>query len=146
MHPDLVSSEGYRSKIGWYVIYKDGTTVSSDEQTSDKIDRKNISKFILVSKSDGRAIVTQRLEKGQKLIYRSRTAMRSQGVLDRIHILGWSIDSESLPSPIRHVAFVFESDGSVEMGDFIDKDSEHINESPWLYPIELEDYDHVVVE
>lgn len=114
--------------------------LSSDEQTSDKIDRKNLLKFILVSKTDGRAIVTQRLKTGQKLIYRSRTAMRSQGVLDRIHILGWS------QGDVRHVSFIFESDGSVEMGDFIDQNSEHINESPWLYPIEEEDHDQVSVE
>lgn len=130
----------------WYVVYKNGSMESSEDISSDKIDRKNLAKFILVSKETGRAIVTQRFEKGQKLIYRSRTAMRSQGVLDRIHIIGWSIDSEFLTYPIRHVAFVFESDGAIEMGDFITPDSKHVNDSPWLYPIELEEHDHIVVE
>lgn len=139
MRPDLASSEGYESKIGWFVTYKDGTTISSEEITSEEIDRPNLHKFMLVDLKDGRALVTQRFSPGQKLIYRARTAMRNQGVLDRIHILGWEKDDT------RHVAFVFESDMSVEMGDFIDPNTEHSEDSPWFYPIERHDYDEVEV-
>ena len=134
----VASSENYKQKLFWVAIYKDESRLcQTDGIDSKSIIKKNL-KTILLINSNKNVIITQHFKLGQQVIYRIRTAIQEKfGTLERIHILGWQQQN------IRHIAFIFESDNHIELGDFIDKNSE--SNSPWLYPINFNDHDLIQV-
>lgn len=140
MDKDLASSKGYVPKLKWVAVSRDGSILSSDDHSSEEIDRQNLKSLMIVD-LDGNPVITQHYFPGQRMIYRARTAMRTGvGVLDRIHILGWEEHG------IEHVAFIAESDKSIEMGRFIPPDHPLAKEKPWHYEIELAATDLIRVE
>lgn len=140
MDKDLASSKDYVPKLKWVAISCDGSILSSDDHSSEDIDRRNL-KSIMIVDTDGNPVITQHYFPGQRMIYRARTAMRTGiGVLDRIHILGWEENG------VEHVAFIAESDKSIEMGRFIPPDHPLAKEKPWHYEIELAATDLIRVE
>ena len=135
----VASSEDYTPKLFWVAISKNGFELHQrDGHNSEAIDRRNLKTIVLVD-ADNNPVLTQHFKSGQQLIYRNRTAMQEgRGTVERIHILGWQ------QGDARHVAFVYESSKHIELGDFI-PDGEP-TDRPWLYPINIKDYDLIAVE
>ena len=145
-HKDLASSKGYVPKFHWVAVYHDDTTLSGETNTSDDIDRRRLKRMLIVD-GEGTTVISQNFRPGQYLLYRARTVMRTGvGVLDRIHILGWLEHHSASGCNFHHVAFITESDRSIEMSYFVDPDSPEAVDHPWSYPIQLTETDLIAIE
>lgn len=130
----IVTSEGYQSKLIWSATYKDNVVFSQyengEERSSEYINRSRLASFALYDLG-GNKYIEQHYKPGQLFMYRCRTAMKTgHNVIERIHIIVCQ-DGEK-----RHVIFVFESDLHIEVGDFIDASNPLADQHKWLYPLE----------
>jgi hypothetical protein len=138
--PNVATNRDYVSKMEWYAIYKDGSIITQFEngeqvRCTEDIDRHNLRAFVLTDRN-GNVRFTHRFKPGQYFLYRARTAMRSTvGVVDRIHVVGWRSENQ------EQVAFIFESDGTVEIGEFARRDDPDFEDRPWFYPFTLNKLD-----
>jgi len=140
MHQDLATNKEYTQKLNWIAVHHDNSIMTGKEHSSEKIDRRQLKSMMIVD-DDNNTILTQHFRPGQRPIYRTRTVMRpGVGVLDRIHILGW------YDKDLEHVAFIAESDKSIELGYFIPSGSPEAINKPWYYEIHELETDLVVIE
>jgi len=143
--PTVATNRDYDPKLEWYVIYKDGTVLKQYDNgqqihCSEDIDREKLRAFVLTDRN-GNVKFTQRYKPGQQFLYRARTAMRGTvGVVDRIHIVGWRCKDQ------EQVAFIFESDCTVEVGEFARHGDPDYADRPWFYPFTLNDHDLIQIE
>jgi hypothetical protein len=62
------------------------------------------------------------------------------GVLDRIHAIGWRHDDK------EQVVFVYESDRTIEIGEFARRGDPDFKDRPWCYTFELQPHDLIYIE
>jgi len=141
-------SNNHKNKLVWVAKYKDGIEFSqyndSIEQSSENINRTKLLILKLLD-HEGKVIISQEYRSGQMPIYRRRTAIRiGEEIIDIIHILGWRMLVND--TFITHVAFIYESDFHIEMGEFRKNNESLSRYEEWQYPINFKDIDTIVVE
>lgn len=135
----------HKGKLIWAARYADNSLISQYDDDGnpvsvDTLSRDGLRAFLFLDE-EGRPAYIQELLPGQQLIYRRRTALRTgEDVIEVIHIVGWS--KQVGEEEIRHVAFIFESDLHIEMGDFRkDMREGYGRPDQWRYPIKFTDAD-----
>lgn len=117
--------------LSWAAYYMDGTYLHqyNDDGSENKytdIDRSKLNKFALVDK-DICFVYVLNIDIGQKLIYRTRTAMNLMGDKKyRVTIIGWQMQIAG--QNIQHVAFVYDN-GTIEVTNGFKEGHE------WYYPV-----------
>lgn len=128
------------NRYTWLAVYNDGTSLlqyNDDKEISvDALDKKKLYQFRLINE-EGSIIFAYEFKKGQYPFYRRRTAINPEGVLEVIHIIGQM--SRINGEQYTNVAFVYESSGRIEVGDFNCG-------AKWKHPIEFHDNDSIAVE
>ena len=102
--------------LTWIAIYNDGTTLpqynaDGTENKYTDIDRGRLSKFCLVDPTTGNPRVILNIDpaRGQKLVYRLRTAINLAGERKRMHIIGWQMPG------IQNISFLSEEGDVIEI-------------------------------
>lgn len=127
-----LTTEGYRDKLIWSARYKDGSIFpqyeNGEEHSYEHIDKSRLESFALHD-LNGNKYLEQRFKPGQLFMYRRRTALKTgHNVIERIHIIVCQENDK------RHVAFVFESDLHIEIGDF--SETQDDTATKWSYPFQ----------
>jgi hypothetical protein len=111
----------YESKLFWVARYKDNSFVTQGDGESEKstedLSRENLRVFTLED-VNGRRVFAQELRPGWQFFYRRRTAMQPGAKIEVLHVVGWRVPYED--DFLTHVAFVYEDDFSVVLGDLYD--------------------------
>lgn len=112
----------------WMARFKGGETlleydpVTGEQQSLPKCDRANLTEVILFDHDRITPIVRQRFQPGQRLIYRRRRRLNSDGTpVADIIVLGWAmtiIDVAGQRREVRHVGFYDEA-GTIVLGDYM---------------------------
>jgi hypothetical protein len=132
-------------RLMWVAYYRNGKIITqyaenSAPRTVEDIPRLNLKRISLID-HNGIMRCSQDFLPGQTPLFRSRTALvTGKGIADRVYILGWVAWEECKVSKMN-VAFVNESDFSVEMGHFVSGPSAGVK-----YPIELHEIDYKPIE
>ena len=116
--------------LRWIAVYRDGTSLASDDAPSEQIDRGQVVRLALVDAARGYQIVVQHLEPGWRLIYRRRTELRAGQPSLVAHLLGWQ--QTVAGRNVQHVSVVFEDDGG---GWHVENIGRWREDHPWFYPI-----------
>ncbi len=103
-------------RLSWVANYSDGTQLTQlgdgTEASSEAVDRSKLASFSLLDLA-GNVVLNQQFERGDLFAYRCRSILRTdKSEIERIHILSVT------RGEFRQVAFVFESDFHIELGDF----------------------------
>lgn len=139
----------YTDKLVWAAKYHNKTTIAQYDKdgipiSTESLPREGLRVFMLIDQYH-RAAFVQELRPGQQFIYRRRTALKTgEDVIEVIHIVGWQqkIGDET----IRHIAFIYESDMHIEMGDFRkDMREGYGRVEQWRYPIKEIEADEKVI-
>lgn len=125
------------ARYHWTAHYHDGSVIKQIEgHNLQDLSRYRLKSIKIEDHINNKVVYTQHFKPGQSLIYRLRTAISEENshIKERIHILGWMFNG------IRHLTFIFESDGRIESGDFVE------DGLPWFYSIVTTSNDHIKIE
>lgn len=109
----------YEEKLTWVAVLEDGTQFpqyQEEEKSSESIPRAKLRKFCLVDDANT-VVFVKELEPGWRFFYRRRTALPVKGEVQVVHVVGWSVPVGGVW--VSQVAFVYEADGAVCLGDFV---------------------------
>lgn len=132
-------------RLMWVAHYRDNKVITqyaenSEPRTVEDIPRLNLKRLSLID-FNGILRCSQDFLPGYSPLYRSRNFLQpGRSVVDRIYILGWVAWKANEVSKM-HVAFINESDYSVEMGHFVEGRNAGVK-----YPIELNPIDYKPIE
>ena len=132
-------------RLMWAVHYRDNKIITqyaenSASRTLEDVSRVNLKRISLID-NNGQLRCSQDYMPGQTPIFRVRTFLQpGKDIVDRVYILGWVVWEENKFSKMN-VAFVNESDFSVEMGHFVNGPGAGVK-----YPIELHEIDYKPIE
>ncbi|KXH76256.1 MAG: hypothetical protein AM326_03080 [Candidatus Thorarchaeota archaeon SMTZ-45] len=129
--------------LTWRATYNDGTVLSQynpdgSKNSYNNLDREGLTAFELLNKATGQTIIVIHLDKGKKLIWRMRVALRlGYMTKQRVHLIGWQenkilfrIRNFAICRKVETICAIF-GDGHIEVtGGFKKK-------HPWLYPVIL---------
>lgn len=101
--------------FAWMARYRDNKyQVQNNTLPFERVSRHNLWQVTIVAPTN-KKIVTLEMKPGFMVFYRRRAIMSpGSGVLETVHLVGY----KSKASDISVVAFVYESDWHVEIGDF----------------------------
>lgn len=138
-----------QDKLTWLAEYKDGIIISQFDKYGNKIStddlpRENLRIFKILT-NKGKVLFVQELKIGYQFIYRKRTVLRTgKNTVETIHIVGWQ--KQTADEEVRHISFVYESDFSIELGDFRKESQNNYGYlSQWKYPIKFSDKDKLII-
>ena len=98
----------------WVAKYRNNTYKKANDGTSfDNIPRKNLWLVDMISPTN-KKILTLTFKPGYNVFYRRRAAMTQGAGMDVVHIIGYQIKN----SEVSAVAFLYESDWRIDIGDF----------------------------
>lgn len=128
------------TKVTWVAVYNDGTALAQFDTTgkefsSEEIDRRKLKSMLLFF--NGKVVLTQHFEPGQRLIFRRRVAITpgvspdgSGDTREFVYLLGWqrTVGNEN----IQHIAYVFETSARIELAGKFDDRHAWFYEPKWL--------------
>lgn len=132
----------------WAAIYHDGTVfpqidpATGSERSSERIDRKRLSSFILYG-HDRNPLFVQHFDPGHRLIYRRRVEQEPGGQTLIVHLVGWQETAyarDGTPKDYQHMTYAFENDNKIVMA------GKWRAEHRWYYPVQSNPAEEVAVE
>lgn len=123
-----------KSKYKWKAVYNDSAELSEAKDVGyHHIDRSKLRFFLLLDRETEDVKFRVEINDGQRLIWRRRYAIHSNGMQEIAHLVGKQITISN--KNYQWIALIFEDDGRIEFFDKYDKDN------PFLNEIELFEYE-----
>jgi len=108
-------------ELKWRAIYDDDAVLEqyNKDGTENKyadINRDKLARFDMLRVKDDFVVLSLYLREGQRLIYRRRSFIRSDGARWKIYIVGWqmTVMTSSGPKNITTINYIYE-DGSIAL-------------------------------